>query len=124
MVCKINMRKGKIYLQLVLQCMDRVLDAFQEVRAEAGAARAIHRVPRLDEPGKVAEFCSARSEQIGQDLGLQRHPVTLPLGGLKSCSQHGRSHWPLLLILSKSNQLAALLRGENTPGWRLDGCGA
>ena len=118
------MRKGKVYLQLVLQCVDRVLNALKEVRAKAGAARAVHRIPRFDEPGKVAEFCSARSEQIGQDLGLQRHSVPLVLGGLKGLGEHGRSHRPFLLILCKSNQLAALLWRDNTPGWRLDGGGA
>ena len=45
MLCKINMRRERIYLQLVLQRMDRVFNAFQEVCAEAGAARAVHRVP-------------------------------------------------------------------------------
>ena len=45
MLCVINMRRERIYLQLVLQRMDRVFNTLQEVCAEAGAARAVHRVP-------------------------------------------------------------------------------
>ena len=104
--------------------MDRVLNALQKVHAQAGAARNVNRVPGLDKPGKVAEFCSAWGEQVGQDLGPQRHSAALVFGGFKGLGEHGRSHRPFLLVLCKSNQLAALLWRENTPGWRLGGCRA
>ena len=60
--------------------MDRVLKALQEVHAQAAAARAVHRVLRLDEPAKIAEFGSARSQQIRQNLGMQGHSAALLLG--------------------------------------------
>ena len=61
----------------------RILNALQELHAQAGVARAVHRIPGLDKPGKVAEFCSARSEQIWQDLGPQGDSAAFLLGWLK-----------------------------------------
>ena len=77
------MRMKKVYLQLFLQRVDRVLDALEDLPAQAGTLGTVHRVPGLDEPAKVAEFSSARSEQIRQNLGIKRHSVTLLLWGLK-----------------------------------------
>ena len=116
-VCKINMRMEKVYLQLVLQRADRILNALQEVHAQARAAGAVHRVPGLDEPGKIAEFSSARGEQIRQDLGVQGHPATIPLGCLRDLGERRGGRLAFLLILGKSDQLTALLGGGDAP-WR------
>ena len=51
----------KIYLELLLKLVDRVLQALQNVQAQAGALRAIRLVPSLDEPSQVAELGTARS---------------------------------------------------------------
>ena len=87
MICKINMRLGKVYLKLILQRVDRVLKALEDVHTQAGAARTVHRVPGLDEPAKLAEFSSARSEQIRQNLGVERHSVAFLLWWLKGLGE-------------------------------------
>ena len=42
------------YLQLLLKLVNRVLQALQDIQAQAGALWAIHFVPGLDEPIQIA----------------------------------------------------------------------
>ena len=50
----------KIYLELLLKLVDRVLQALQNVQAQARALRAVLLVPGLDEPSQVAELRATR----------------------------------------------------------------
>ena len=50
----------KIYLELLLKLIDRVLQALQDIQAQAGALWAIHLVPGLDKPRQIAELGTTR----------------------------------------------------------------
>ena len=54
------------YLQLILQVRDRVLEAFQNIPAQARAFWAVQIIPGLHEPGHFAEFGAARCAQLWQ----------------------------------------------------------
>ena len=56
------------YLQLLLKLVNRVLNALQNVPAQAGTLRAVHIVPGLHKPGHFTEFGATRRAQLRQHL--------------------------------------------------------